>query len=74
MRKIFHQYFRPTETELRELWDDGLFSFDASVLLNIYGYSKDTREDVVDLSRKTLSALGSHINSGSNTLETALVS
>lgn len=52
MRKIFHQYFRPTETELRELWDDGLFSFDASVLLNIYGYSKDTREDVVDFIEK----------------------
>jgi hypothetical protein len=48
MRKVFHQYFKPTETELRELWDHGLFSFDASVLLNVYGYSSETRDKLVD--------------------------
>ena len=49
MRKAFSQYFRPTEDELRRLWDTGLFSFDASVLLNVYGYSHETRDDLVGL-------------------------
>jgi len=30
------------------LWQQGLFSFDASVLLNIYGYSKKTRDELVE--------------------------
>jgi hypothetical protein len=48
MRRTFRQYFRPTREELNELWQHGLFSFDASVLLNLYGYSKKTREEVVE--------------------------
>jgi hypothetical protein len=48
MRATFRHYFRPTEEELQGIWDVGLFAFDASVLLNIYGYSKKTREDVVN--------------------------
>ena len=47
MRSTFRQYFRPTRDELIELWQHGLFSFDASVLLNVYGYSKETREELV---------------------------
>jgi hypothetical protein len=47
MRNAFRQYFRPTEAEIQELWTTCLFSFDASVLLNIYGYSNDTRDDLV---------------------------
>jgi|SRR5208337_3761294 len=47
MRSTFRQYFRPTRDELNELWQHGLFSFDASVLLNVYGYSKKTRDEVV---------------------------
>jgi PIN like domain len=48
----FHQYFRPTEADLLEFWTAGLFSFDASVLLNIYGYSSETREKLVDFIEK----------------------
>lgn len=48
MRKAFHQYFRPTGEKLTELWQQGLLSFDASVLLNVYGYSKKTRDDLVE--------------------------
>lgn len=44
MRSILHEYFRPSEVELEALWKDGLLTFDASVLLNIYGYSTSTRE------------------------------
>ena len=48
MRQTFRQYFRPTKDELNELWQRGLFSFDASVLLNVYAYSKKTREEFVE--------------------------
>jgi len=47
MRKAFHQYFRPTRDELSQLWQQGRLSFDASVLLNVYGYSEKTRDDLV---------------------------
>lgn len=52
MRKTFHHYFRPTHSELRGLWENGLFCFDASVLLNVYGYSNETREELVSFIRK----------------------
>lgn len=47
MKKAFHQFFRPPKTALDELWQSGLFVFDASVLLNIYGYSSKTRDELV---------------------------
>lgn len=47
MRAKFHQYFKPLESEIKTLWANGLFSFDASVLLNVYGYSDETCEDLV---------------------------
>lgn len=47
MRTALHQFFRPTQEEFKHLWKDALISFDASVLLNIYGYSDDTRDDLV---------------------------
>ena len=47
MRSTFIQYFRPTREELETVWRDGLFAFDASVLLNVYGYSDETRKELV---------------------------
>jgi hypothetical protein len=52
MRKAFHQFFRPSRDELNELWQHGLLTFDASVLLNVYGYSRKTRDDLVELIEK----------------------
>jgi hypothetical protein len=52
MRQAFHQYFRPARERLATLWQEGLLSFDASVLLNVYGYSKKTRDDLVDFIEK----------------------
>jgi hypothetical protein len=48
MRNSFRHYFRPTDTDFEKLWASALFAFDASVLLNIYGYSNDTREALVE--------------------------
>jgi hypothetical protein len=49
MRKAFQHYFKPTPAQLAKLWNDGLLSFDASVLLNVYGYSKETAEELLTL-------------------------
>ncbi len=47
MKDAFRHYFRPTDAEIALLWQNALFSFDASVLLNVYGYSRDTREELI---------------------------
>jgi PIN like domain len=52
MRNAFRQYFKPTNSDLRDLWEHGLFSFDASVLLSIYGYSGETRQELVNFVEK----------------------
>ena len=52
MRNAFRQYFKPTNADLRDLWEHGLFSFDASVLLSIYGYSGETRQELVNFVEK----------------------
>jgi len=43
MKKMFPGHYRPTEKELRDLWDNCLFVIDANVLLNMYRYSPNTR-------------------------------
>src|SRR5690242_5517898 len=47
MRNEFQHYLKPTEDEVKGVWENGLFSFDASVLLNVYGYSKETCAEMV---------------------------
>jgi hypothetical protein len=45
MKKLFPGYFRPDETEIKQIWSEGLIAFDANVLLNLYRYSDETREE-----------------------------
>lgn len=52
MRQTFRQYFRPTTEELQKLWKEALFAFDTSVLLNVYGYSSETRDQLVEFIEK----------------------
>ena len=49
MRIVFRHYSRPSRDDLARLWSAALFSFDASVLLNLYGYTDKTREALVHL-------------------------
>ena len=46
MRKSFPGYYNPTEDEFSRLWADCWFVLDANVLLNLYRYSKGTREEL----------------------------
>jgi predicted nucleic acid-binding protein len=42
MRSKFPGYYRPTNDEFKELWEKALFVFDANVLLDLFRYSDDT--------------------------------
>ncbi|MBM2715846.1 DUF4935 domain-containing protein [Mesorhizobium caraganae] len=47
MKTVLHEYFRPTKAEFEKFWSDALITFDASSLLNLYGYSSDTKKELV---------------------------
>ncbi|SJM94625.1 PIN-like domain-containing protein [Crenothrix polyspora] len=46
MKSVFIGHFRPTQDEFTQLWDESIFAIDANVLLNLYRYSSDTREEL----------------------------
>lgn len=52
MKKTFPGYCRKSEKEIKSLWDNGVICFDANVLLNLYRYSNDTRDAILDLITK----------------------
>jgi hypothetical protein len=44
MRDKFWGYYRPTDEEFKNLWEQCIFCFDANILLNVYCYSSAARE------------------------------
>lgn len=48
MRTKFPGNFRPSEEEFKELWNTAIFSFDANILLNLYRFTKETRDDFMN--------------------------
>ncbi len=49
MQELFPGYFRPTKEEFSTMWQECIFVFDANVLLNIYRYTPQTREELFDI-------------------------
>jgi PIN like domain len=49
MRDLFPGYYKPTSAEFDDLWRKSFFAFDANVLLNIYRYSEDTRNEFLSV-------------------------
>ena len=54
MRKLFPGYYRPSDSEFSALWNNSLFVLDANVLLNLYAYSSETKEELINI-LKTIS-------------------
>lgn len=52
MRELFSEYYRPTEDEFKKLWAECTFVFDANVLLNLYRWSGETRDDFFGILEK----------------------
>lgn len=46
MRSVFPAYFRPSTDDYSTLWQEGIFSLDANVLLNLYRYSPEARKEL----------------------------
>ena len=46
MRTKFPAHFRPSPEELGKMWSEAVFALDANVLLNLYRYSMQTREEL----------------------------
>ena len=49
MRSILFEFYKPNEEELKEAWNEGIFSFDANVLLNLYRYSTKTTTELLGI-------------------------
>ena len=47
MKNKFKGYYKPTEAKIKTIWDRGFISIDANVLLNLYRYSDDTRNELL---------------------------
>src|SRR5436305_397843 len=52
MNELFLSYYKPKKEMLAKMWKEGIFVFDTSVLLNIYRYTPETREDFFKLMEK----------------------
>jgi len=52
LRNAFRGYYRPTQEEFSDLWENCLFVLDANVLLNIYRFTPSTSEDFIRVLEK----------------------
>lgn len=46
MRSVFPEQFRPTTEGFGSMWSEAIFAVDANVLLNLYRYSPETRNEL----------------------------
>ena len=49
LRQIFRGYYRPTDEEFSKLWKNCIFIPDANVLLNIYRYTPETCDTLINI-------------------------
>ncbi len=47
MKELFPGYYRPSEEDFAQLWKECTFAFDANVLLDLYRYKTETREELL---------------------------
>lgn len=52
MKTKFPGYFKLSEEEIQNLWDNALFTLDANILLNLYRYSDETKTEFIKILRK----------------------
>ncbi|MFZ2026340.1 MAG: PIN domain-containing protein [Microgenomates group bacterium] len=52
MKLHFFEYYQLSEEEIKKLWSESLFIFDANVLLDLYRYTKETSDDLIEIMKK----------------------
>ncbi|MDQ3817312.1 MAG: PIN domain-containing protein [Acidobacteriota bacterium] len=49
MKSLYIGYFKPSEADIKEMWQNSIFVFDTNVLLHLYRYSTDAREQLLNI-------------------------
>lgn len=49
MKNILPEYFEPSEADIKEVWNNGTIVLDANVLLNLFRYTKTSREELIKI-------------------------
>lgn len=49
MRKTLPEFFQPTEEDVKSIWQNGTIVIDANVLLNLFRYSKKSRDELLNI-------------------------
>ncbi|MBD3638343.1 MAG: DUF4935 domain-containing protein [Crocinitomicaceae bacterium] len=52
MKATYSEFQKKSSEELKAIWENALICFDTNVLLNLYRYSKDTRDEILELMEK----------------------
>lgn len=52
MKSLFKGYYQLTPEQFKELWEEGTFVFDTNVLLNLYRYKVESRDEVLNVIRQ----------------------
>ncbi|WP_303204560.1 PIN domain-containing protein [Alistipes finegoldii] len=48
MKNVFSEYYPISKEVINDVWDKGIFCYDANVLLNLYRYSNETRNKIFE--------------------------
>jgi len=49
VRELFGEYYRPSDKDFSQLWQDGTFVFDTNVLLHFYRYTPSARDELLSI-------------------------
>lgn len=49
MKSIYIGYFKPSEADIKDMWQESIFVFDTNVLLHLYRYSDETRDELLKI-------------------------
>lgn len=52
MKELFPGYYRKTDGDIKQIWENGIIMFDTNVLLNLYRYSDSTQTTIIELIKK----------------------
>lgn len=52
MKSKFSEFYRPSDAEFTELWEEAIFVVDANFLLDLYRYSQKASQDLLELLEK----------------------
>lgn len=49
MKNMFSSYYAPTQEKIKSLWDECLFVLDTNILLDLYRYTLETRDELINI-------------------------